>query len=281
MKPELKRRRPAKPTNVFYNATNRSTTQPSARSMKTVSGNWIDITYPVQAGIELSDIALHLSKLCRWNGATPDFYSVAEHSVIMANLAEHLELDYMCIMHALMHDAHEYIIGDQTNPFVHAMTWFAQEHGDKSFGHCYRKLMANLKDRVDASIFNKLDIATAPLTYKAVKVLDRIMLHAENKMFFPIANHDDTDIFLNGFCKRNLYSESINTYIPNAVPALSSEANILHAVQFAMDNIHCLPHIEASVSFENAFQEYKLAQHRCSMQKICPRNTNDSVYKKS
>ena len=61
--------------------------------------------------IEISDIALALSHLCRYNGHCRLFYSVAEHSVHCSN--------YVANGHeftALMHDATEAYVGDMIRP---------------------------------------------------------------------------------------------------------------------------------------------------------------------
>lgn len=61
--------------------------------------------------ITIEDIASHLSKLCRFNGACGRFMSVAEHSGHVALMVpkEHAA-------HALLHDAPEYVLGDKTRP---------------------------------------------------------------------------------------------------------------------------------------------------------------------
>jgi uncharacterized protein len=61
--------------------------------------------------IRLEDIAAAISKLCRYGGHCRRFYSVAEHSVLVASQApDHLKLA------ALMHDASEAYVIDVPRP---------------------------------------------------------------------------------------------------------------------------------------------------------------------
>jgi hypothetical protein len=71
----------------------------------------IDLLNPTQAMISIDDIATSLSKICRFGGHTSAFYSVAQHSVIMAAMApDSLKKE------ALLHDAPEAYLGDVIKP---------------------------------------------------------------------------------------------------------------------------------------------------------------------
>lgn len=65
-------------------------------------------------GICKEDIAHSLSQLCRWTGHTREFYSVAQHSVIISRLSNHP-------LYALLHDASEAYLNDLNKPFKVAM----------------------------------------------------------------------------------------------------------------------------------------------------------------
>lgn len=76
-----------------------------------LSGELININKPTAEMIKLEDIANALSKICRFGGHIPQFYSVAQHSVIVAALApEDRKFE------ALMHDAAEAYVGDMIKP---------------------------------------------------------------------------------------------------------------------------------------------------------------------
>lgn len=66
---------------------------------------------------DVDDIATALSRLCRYNGHTKRFYSVAEHCVVMHDWVERQSwstpLDCLTALH---HDDAEYIIGDLARP---------------------------------------------------------------------------------------------------------------------------------------------------------------------
>lgn len=76
------------------------------------------------AAIDLHDIAHHLAHLCRFNGATRVFYSVAEHSVRVSKLAQRYALEAgetaaaakVTGLWGLLHDASEAYIADVTSP---------------------------------------------------------------------------------------------------------------------------------------------------------------------
>lgn len=91
---------------------NTSATTPAAAAgsdvwMQTASGRQVFLLNARAESIDITDIAHHLSMLCRWVGAVREFYSVAQHSVLTAGLVapEHR-------LWALLHDASEAYLGD-------------------------------------------------------------------------------------------------------------------------------------------------------------------------
>lgn len=71
------------------------------------------------ADIDICDIAHALSNLCRFNGHTARFYSVAEHCLHVADLLEHMDCDRETVLAGLLHDAAEAYTGDIISPIKH------------------------------------------------------------------------------------------------------------------------------------------------------------------
>lgn len=88
----------------------------SPTTICTRSGRLIDLLAPDSSQITLHDMAHALGAICRYNGHTPQHYSVAEHS-IWVSYALPMELR----LHGLLHDAHEAYLGDITSPVNHAL----------------------------------------------------------------------------------------------------------------------------------------------------------------
>jgi hypothetical protein len=79
--------------------------------IQTYSGRHFDPTHPDTEQLCIEDIAHALSLLCRFNGHSREFYSVAEHSVRVSYIvpAEHA-------LWGLLHDAGEAYLSDVPRP---------------------------------------------------------------------------------------------------------------------------------------------------------------------
>jgi hypothetical protein len=77
----------------------------------TSTGKRFDLFEPDADMIDPRDISHSLAHLCRFNGHTLEFYSVAQHSCIVAELVPE---EYK--LAALLHDATEAYLGDMTRP---------------------------------------------------------------------------------------------------------------------------------------------------------------------
>jgi len=79
--------------------------------IKTYSGFDLFPEHPDPKSICIEDIANALSKICRWGGHISEFYSVAQHSILVSRLCE----DENALV-GLLHDASEAYYGDMVRP---------------------------------------------------------------------------------------------------------------------------------------------------------------------
>lgn len=86
--------------------------------LATRAGGIVDLLEPTPAMIDFDEIAESLAKICRFGGHTALHWSVAQHSVLCAREASPRAAPY-----ALLHDAHEAVLGDLTTPFKNALFW--------------------------------------------------------------------------------------------------------------------------------------------------------------
>lgn len=71
--------------------------------------------------IDIRDIAHNLGHICRYNGGTDDFYSVAEHSSLICDALGRDGADSIVQLQGLLHDSPEYIFGDMIRPMKNAL----------------------------------------------------------------------------------------------------------------------------------------------------------------
>lgn len=84
--------------------------------IRTFTGKLVDPLALRVVDINIHDIAHHLSNIGRYTGATPKFYSVAQHSVLVARYFL-LPIERMA---GLLHDAAEAYINDIASPLKRA-----------------------------------------------------------------------------------------------------------------------------------------------------------------
>lgn len=85
--------------------------KPRAGGITTRSGRYLDLTHPSPDAIDPDDIAHALGAICRFSGQTRAFYSVAEHSLLVASM-----VPPECRRRALLHDATEAYLQDLPAP---------------------------------------------------------------------------------------------------------------------------------------------------------------------
>jgi len=73
----------------------------------------------IAPSICIEDIAHCLANQCRWMGATKTFYSVAQHSLLVATVTDLRRGDPNDTLQAHLHDAPEYLLLDLPSPLKH------------------------------------------------------------------------------------------------------------------------------------------------------------------
>jgi hypothetical protein len=148
--------------------------------------------FPLEGRIDLvhlEDIAHGLAYQCRFNGQTSEFYSIAQHSLMVADIvsAEHPELR----LAALLHDASEAYLGDVVKPL-------------KALLPNYKEIEKNVEEII-ASTFGVADMFNP-----SIKHADMIALATEKRDLMPHSAEDWS--YLVGFIP-----------LPNAIACMSPE----------------------------------------------------------
>jgi len=87
----------------------------------TFTGRCLDLEAPSLEDIDIRDIAHHLALIPRWGGAVREHYSVAQHSVLVAQAVARARLGARASAGALLHDAHEAYACDVIDPLWEAV----------------------------------------------------------------------------------------------------------------------------------------------------------------
>lgn len=139
--------------------------------INTASGRELDLEHPTGEQIDVRDIASALSKVCRFGAQALDFYSVAQHAVMVQRRvveAGHTGL----ALAALHHDSHEAFTCDLPSPLKTLL--------QPSYG----AITAGL-DRTIASAFQFSRPKTGSAAAKAIKDADDEILRAEAARLLP------------------------------------------------------------------------------------------------
>lgn len=134
-------------------------------AIQTFSGALVDPLDPDPALIDPVDVAHALSHHCRFGGHSRVFYSVAQHSCLVADVVEAGGGSVEETLWALLHDATEAYLGDLPHPLKHR----------SPLGVAYREAEARLQE----AVCTRFGLPSEPPP--AIKRADRALLATERR----------------------------------------------------------------------------------------------------
>ena len=130
--------------------------------IQTRSGKRVHPLSPTLGEIDINDIAHALSQQCRWSGHTSEFYSVAQHSVLVS-----IHCDSKDALWGLLHDASEAYLVDLPRPIK---PWIG------GFERAELNLMISIADAFDLPYYTNFTSSFLP---ESVRVADDRMMCTE------------------------------------------------------------------------------------------------------
>ncbi len=144
--------------------------------IQTWSGHAFPLLASAPSDIRRDDIVAALAKINRFTGHTLEPYSVAQHSLLVADLVTRYSDHPDAVRYALLHDAHEAYIGDESTPMKWARSQVSRIHNDFAYQH--------MQGQIDVAIWEAfgLDFSRRELAaVMAVKQADRLALMVERR----------------------------------------------------------------------------------------------------
>lgn len=177
--------------------------------IETYSGIAFCPTEPKEKDVNIEDIAHALSQICRFNGHTKHFYSVAQHSINCAKMAARIGATALTQLNCLLHDASEAYLCDVPSPIKPELEGYKV-----------------LESKVQGTILKALSVAT--VNYEVVDYVDKTMLAMEAKALMPCKVWEVKD-----YLNYALYFD-FDERKPEAVKVefLRGYKNLINSVQF-------------------------------------------------
>lgn len=136
-------------------------------TIKVSAGHYVDLANPDPSTIEVKSIAAALSKVCRFGGHCPQFYSVAEHCIHATALACSEGYTGDALIAVFLHDAAEAYIGDMVKPLKVTMPQYRETE---------QRIEAAIQAAFGVDFSKWMDV---------IKRFDRAMLKAEKVTMWP------------------------------------------------------------------------------------------------
>jgi predicted HD phosphohydrolase len=143
-------------------------------AIQTFSGRRFSPLEPDPDAIDVVDIAHALAHHCRFGGHCRAYYSVAQHSCVVADAVEATGADADTVLHALLHDASEAYLGDLPHPLKHR----------SALGAFYREV----EEPLQAAVLARFGLTAEPPPI--VKEMDRAALAAERAALMVAADDE-------------------------------------------------------------------------------------------
>lgn len=133
--------------------------------IQTFTGRAFSLIEPQSGDVTIEDIAHALSMLCRFGGHVREFYSVAQHSVLVSVVVERFQPANRALhLAALMHDASEAYLIDLPRPIKRMVGFEAYKSTEKI---------------VEWAIRGRFDLSTDVPDVLAIKAADEMLLRTE------------------------------------------------------------------------------------------------------
>lgn len=155
---------------------------------QTLTGQKWDLLAPTPKMVDWSEIAHVLARVPRFAGHTHSALSVARHSLHVEHFVKEAGGNVRARLFAILHDAHEFVLGDMSTPVQQALTLLMRSYNERlgqPLAVDFKTVLADLKARTDRAIFTAAGLNAADVhNYRAmVHDADLTALMSERHMF--------------------------------------------------------------------------------------------------
>lgn len=149
-------------------------------SFRLWNGNYIDVADPNPDAFDLLGLAIQLSRIVRFGGATVAPYSVAQHSILVVQILQAGGCDTNTQRIGLLHDAEESVTSDIPSPIKQALSSSARAE--------VRRIAVNLRRAIGL----RFGVRMPEELPRAVEEADMMALSIEKRDVRRQSNNDGT-----------------------------------------------------------------------------------------